>query len=139
MIRRFAPGGQEADLLGDDLVLATGVDTAPTMVAEQVVAIAAKHLASVAPRSVKDEFGQVATQTSVKLEGFEPQVIAGFPTLLSQPAAVDWVATSRTHQLRRSRSQNLSRPIWCYSTSKPVLGSAGMPYSRARPSSSSMR
>jgi len=91
---RFAPGGQGADVLGDDLVLTTEVDTAPTMVAEQAVAVAAKHLASVVPRKVKDEFGQVATQASVRLEGFQPQVIAGFPTLPSQPTVVDWVAVS---------------------------------------------
>jgi extracellular elastinolytic metalloproteinase len=94
---RFAPEGQAADVLGDDVVLSTEVDTAPTLVAEQAVAIAAKHLASVGQRTVKDEFGQEATQEPVKLDGFEPKVIAGFPTLPSQPTVVEWVATSATH------------------------------------------
>jgi hypothetical protein len=94
---RFAPEGQQADVLGDDVVLTTEVDTAPTLVAEQAVLIAAKHLASAGPRTFKDEFGQEATQEPVKLDGFEPMVIVGFPTLPSQPAAMDWVATSATN------------------------------------------
>jgi hypothetical protein len=105
---RFAPGGQEADVLGDGVVLATEVDTAPMMIAEQAVATAAKYLASAGARTVKDEFGQEATQASFKLDGFEPKVIAGFPTLPSQPSVVDWVATSPDAQ---ASEKPFSKPV----------------------------
>jgi len=91
---RFAPQGQGADVLGDDVVLTAEVDTAPSLVAEQAVAIAAKHLASTPVRKVKDQFGQEAATEPVKLDGFVPKVIAGFPTLPSQPMVVDWVAAA---------------------------------------------
>jgi extracellular elastinolytic metalloproteinase len=90
---RFTPEGQAFDVLGDDVVLTTEVDTAPTLVAEQAVVIGAKHLASAPRRKVKDEFGQETMQQPFKLDGFVPKVIAGFPTLPSQPAVVDWVTT----------------------------------------------
>lgn len=106
---RFAPEGQEADVLGDDVVLTTEVNTAPTLVAEQAVVIAAKHLASAGPRTIKDEFGQEATQEPVKLDGFEPKVVAGFPTLPSQPAVVDWVAASATSV--QSSEKPFSKPV----------------------------
>jgi hypothetical protein len=106
---RFAPEGQGADVLGDDVVLTTEVNTAPTLVAEQAVAIAAKHLASAGQRKVKDEFGQEATQEAVKLDGFMPKVIAGFPTLPSQPAVVDWVATAVTDANRSEKP--FSKPV----------------------------
>jgi len=105
---RFAPG-QGADVLGDDVVLTEEVDTAPTLVAEQAVAIAAKHLASTAPHKVKDQFGQEAAQEPVKLDGFAPMVISGFPTLPSQPTVVDWVATSETDANRLEKP--FSKPV----------------------------
>ena len=91
---RFAPEGQEVDVLGDDVVFTVEVGTAPTLVAEQAVAIAAKYLASLEPHTVKDKFGESATTTPVTLDGFEPRVLAGFPTLPSQPMVVDWVPSS---------------------------------------------
>jgi hypothetical protein len=107
---RFAPEGQEADVLGDDVVLTKEVDTAPSLAAEQAVLLAAKHLASLGAHTVKDEFGQEYTLEPVKLDGFEPKGIAGFPTLPSQPMVVDWVAAASTTNAQLSEKP-FSKPV----------------------------
>jgi len=70
---RFAPQGKDADVLGESVVLDTEVDTAPTLLAVEAVATAAKHLASTTVRQQKkDEFGEVYSEQPLKLDGFEP-------------------------------------------------------------------
>jgi Zn-dependent M28 family amino/carboxypeptidase len=92
---RFAPQGKDADVLGESVVLDTEIDTAPTLLAVEAVAAAAKHLASTTVRQQKkDEFGEVYSEQPLKLDGFEPKVIAGFPMLPTQPTVVDWVAAA---------------------------------------------
>jgi len=105
---RFAPDGQKAGVLGEDVVFTSEVDTAPSLVAVQAVMIAAKHLASAKPRTIKDEFGQVATQGPVELDGYEPKVLAGFPTLPSQATVFDWIATSGTES---NAAKPFSNPV----------------------------
>jgi extracellular elastinolytic metalloproteinase len=117
---RFAPDGGQADVLGDDVVLTREVDTAPTLTAEQAVSVAAEHLASAQPRTVKDEFGQSTTTAPVKLDGFEPMVVAGFPTLPSQPAVVDWVATPAGHPQPAKKPFSKPVPIHLVIFDQPV-------------------
>ena len=76
-------------------MLDTEIDTAPTLLAVEAVAAAAQHLASTTVRQEKkDEFGEVSSEQPLKLDGFEPKVIVGFPMLPTQPTVVDWVAAA---------------------------------------------
>jgi extracellular elastinolytic metalloproteinase len=106
---RFAPQGQDADVLGEGVVFTVEVDTAPSLLAAQAVAMAAKHLASIRPRKSKDEFGQEFEETPLKLDGFEPKVIVAFPTLPSQPTVLDWVASST--QDENQSTKPFSKPV----------------------------
>ena len=106
---RFAPQGQDADVLGEGVVFTVEVDTAPSLLAAEAVGIAAKYLVSSPPRKSKDEFGQEFEDTPVKLDGFEPKVIAGFPTLPSQPTVLDWVASSP--QAENQSTKPFSKPV----------------------------
>ena len=106
---RFAPQGKDADVLGESVVLDKEIDTAPTLRAEEAVEAAARHLASASPRQFKDEFGGVFTEQPLSIDGFRPKVIAGFPTLPTQPTVLDWVAVDEAAEKRGSKP--FSQPV----------------------------
>lgn len=90
---RFAPQGKTADVLGESVTVDAEIDTMPTLSAVDAVAAAARHLASATSgKETKDEFGETSSEQPLKLDGFEPKVVVGFPMLPTQPTVVDWIA-----------------------------------------------
>jgi extracellular elastinolytic metalloproteinase len=106
---RFAPQGMNADVLGESVVFESEVDTAPTMFAVEAVAAGAKHLASASLDELKDEFGQVFKEQPLKLDGFEPKILIGFPALSMQPMVIDWVRSDSSSADQGSKL--FSKPI----------------------------
>ncbi len=86
---RFSPDGHITDAAGDTAMIPPGLNTNPKLGVEDAVLRAARHLATTGTgERVRDMFRQETSLPTINVDGFAPEVVAGFP-LPARPTVLD--------------------------------------------------
>lgn len=85
----FSPGNVISDVVGNNIILPLGINTAPQIDVIQAVTSAAQYIATPNETdAMTDGWGQPMTSIRVDVSGYTPQVLVAFP-LPSKPNVLD--------------------------------------------------
>jgi extracellular elastinolytic metalloproteinase len=84
---RFDPDSRVMDAVGDNMPIANGFSTEPSVSVNDAVRAAAKHLAATAAGETRDQFGQKHAVPGLDIDGFQPETVSSF-SLSSRPTVL---------------------------------------------------